>query len=353
MKQIERITQQPRPHHRPVRKQPAVNGRCRAAGDQQDTPKDGHQRPPTGIHPGLAEKQHPAAHQGEPRASRPQSPAVGPEDGSQAPALIPRQQRPGGEFPCPAGQQEKGVADQTHGRGDTQPEGTREQPPQNPRHPAHRLFPGQQKQRREKEIELFLHRQRPEVQQGLGFRRLVEITHLPLEHPVLQKHRARRPMFPELLKLVLQKEKAAATQRQHPQHQKRGHQPSHAPRVKIRKPKRTRLQLPEQDPGDQIPGDHEKNVHPGKSTGQRLGERVEPNHTEHCQSPQPINVRPVTGLFHTSRPACCGIPPGRVLRPVPSRARSGPAARERRGIKRAHQPPAMPCGGQLWQLPSP
>jgi hypothetical protein len=169
---------------------------------------------------------------------------------------------------------------------------------QRPQHAQHRPAPTprQRQERRPEDVELLLDPQRPQVQQRLGLRRRVEVPRLAPEHEVRDEGRPARGLLAQLHELAVQQHVPAEGQgcRQH-QHQRREDAP-HAPCVEVAVAEVARRLALKNDGRDQEARDHEEEVHPHETAGQRLREGVVRHHRGHGHGAQAIDVGAVLGM---------------------------------------------------------
>ncbi|MNF65116.1 hypothetical protein D3C84_468690 [compost metagenome] len=131
------------------------------------------------------------------------------------------------------------------------------------------------------------------MQERLYLGRRVEVPAFVPQNQVGYKGRATSNVFAELLELVGEQchpaERIAGDH-----HRKQGREYAvDAPNVEIRNAELPACQAFEQDRGDQIPGNHEENIHADEAASHPFREGVKADHGQDGDCAQAINVRPV------------------------------------------------------------
>ena len=284
--QVQRVADEPDPHHRPRSQQRAVQHRVRAGGDAEEGTQRRRQRPPAreghvAAHDAQAEDDQPQPrHRLQVRPPRQGTRPVGPIEGQQpAQEQLPeaRQRRieGGGRMPV-------------H-RGDVQQEGQRtdraddaQRPPLAP--------PGEGQQQRPQDIELLLDRQRPQVQQRLGLGQVVEVAGLLPEGEVRDERGAGGRMLAELLPFAGQQQ-VPAEHEAHRQHQHQRREDAADPAlVEAAVVEAGGVHAAVDDRADQEAGDDEEYVHADEAAPHPHRKGVEAEHRQHRHRAQAVDV---------------------------------------------------------------
>jgi hypothetical protein len=127
------------------------------------------------------------------------------------------------------------------------------------------------------QVKLLFDSERPQVQQRLRVRHRVEVADLPPEQPVLREANTGGNVLSEEHKLLWEQIEPTQRQRGHQHHCQRGNDPPDAPCIKVAEREAARLQLSEDDSGDEIAGNDKEHVDPSEPTWQesRLGVKHE------------------------------------------------------------------------------
>src|SRR5690606_5088274 len=188
-----------------------------------------------------------------------------------------------------------------------------ERPAQNgldmPREEAHQ----EPQQRREQDIELFFHRQRPGVQKWYQFYGVTEIVNLVPVMDIGREDDRCRQAFGERPKI-----KGQEHQRRDAQHgEQRRQQPPDSTLVELTVGKTALLNIPIQDRGDQEAGNDEEYVDPDEAAGKQRNIQMKQHHRQHGERAQPIDILAIP----RSRPRIDSVstswPPTRVAGGLP------------------------------------
>ena len=206
------------------------------------------------------------------------------------------QQLPGAEW----GQEERkcrvaGVGQ--HGRGERQQRAGRDQGVQAPRAEP---VAGQHEQRAD-DVELLLDRERPGVQQRLGFRRRVEVTRRQCKKYVRDVGHGGDHAVGELLQLDRQQVKIGQCAGRQQHGEQRRKQPHDAPLVETRDGEAAVLDLVVDQPADQISRDDEENVDADKAAGHEREAGVIGHDRQYSHCPQSVDVRTIFHATHLRR----------------------------------------------------
>jgi hypothetical protein len=149
---------------------------------------------------------------------------------------------------------------------------------------------------------LLLDRERPGVQQRLLHRGAVEIAGLEPEEEIGGKGDDGCDRTKELQSFGSQQIMKRRDRRQRHHRVERRQQPAHPTLVESRKRKRAVLDFRLDDTGDQVAGDHEKDIDADKTAvnGRRL--EMERDHRQHGDGPEPVDVFTI-GACHNGRAA--------------------------------------------------
>ncbi len=148
--------------------------------------------------------------------------------------------------------------------------------------------PEQHEEEREENIILLLDREAPGVEQRLELRRGVEISRLAPKQEIGSEGRHRDQAFGERLDILRHEIEPGERQRdEHDEKQRRQDAPRPA-LVEIRQAEALGLEIGDDDGGDQIAADDEKNIDPDIAAAERPEARVKQNDRNNGDSPQTI-----------------------------------------------------------------
>ena len=157
-------------------------------------------------------------------------------------------------------------------------------------------LPKKQAEKRPDQIELLLNPQTPQVQQGFGFCRIVEIPSFAPEHEIGHKPDTSDRMFAQLLVFVGQQCKPAESQRSKQDRQECWEDSFDAPRIKLQDTEAATVQVFKNDGRDQKTRDHEKNIHPNEAALHPGRKRMKSHHRQHGDGAQAVDVGAVLGV---------------------------------------------------------
>ncbi len=202
---------------------------------------------------------------------------------------VQRHHGPDQQFPAPRRQQVEGRS----GIGERSPLGYRqadeEDDAQDGAHPALAKPPGQHQEDGEEQVILLLDGKAPGVQQRLHFRAHVEVAGGAPEEHIRSEHGDRGQALGETLQLVRQQQDPRKRKTDGEHEEQRRQNPASAPLVKAQQAEGARVELCQQDAGNQVSADDKENIDADEAAAESAQTGVKQHHRQEGYSSQAIN----------------------------------------------------------------
>lgn len=131
------------------------------------------------------------------------------------------------------------------------------------------------------------------MQQRIRFRHPGEIARLAPQRQVRHERGARRDVAAQPGIVAGQLDHGPQGHGGQQDHDQGGEEPADAAGIEVRQAERPLAQAAGQDPGDQVAGDHEKEIDPGEAARQGGGKGVVDQHAQDGQGTQAVDIRAI------------------------------------------------------------